>query len=244
MWPLVDCKQRGNEMKRLISKACMTAFLFGAAACSSSEQEQGMEEGVQGQQNEYAEQGQQNEYAEQGQQNDYGGYENSYGEEGNSYGEAGNSYGEAGNSYGEAGNSYGGETVASDAEINYTGGSDFENVAAETPAENYSADAAPAGYDNTAPSDNSYAAPAAEAPSAMPVQSGGNYPVQFVAMDGTAVYSQPDQNAAQVGTLNAGDSVVAAVEGSFARIGAGKYVMVDSLSGQIVPRSKTPNPWR
>ena len=72
----------------------------------------------------------------------------------------------------------------------------------------------------------------------------GERRVMYVAQDMVAIYSSADPTSEQIGNLDAGDPVLAEVSGSFAKVGEGKFIMIDSLSEQTVGRTKTANPWR
>lgn len=72
----------------------------------------------------------------------------------------------------------------------------------------------------------------------------GSRTVMYVTGDMVSVFSSPDQASGQVGTLNAGDPVLAEVAGSFAKIGEARYVSIESLTNEVVGRTRTPNPWR
>lgn len=76
------------------------------------------------------------------------------------------------------------------------------------------------------------------------MMSAGSKVVMYVNSDMVDVFSSPDTSSNQVGQLSAGDTVLAEVAGSFAKIGEGRYVTLDKLSNEIVARTRTPNPWR
>ncbi|NRA43650.1 MAG: hypothetical protein HRU09_01710 [Oligoflexales bacterium] len=67
--------------------------------------------------------------------------------------------------------------------------------------------------------------------------------VRYVTSDGTPVYDRPDSSAASLSTLFQGDPLVVAIQGEWAEITSGRYVMTSSLSEKIVPRLKGESSW-
>ena len=67
--------------------------------------------------------------------------------------------------------------------------------------------------------------------------------VRYVTADGTPVYDRPDPGASSLSTLYQGDPLVVAIQGEWAEITPGRYVMTSSLSEKIVPRLQGESPW-
>ena len=67
--------------------------------------------------------------------------------------------------------------------------------------------------------------------------------VRYVTADGTPVYDRPDSSATSLSTLYQGDPLVVAIQGEWAEITSGRYVMTSSLSEKIVPRQRNESSW-
>ncbi|MFK7825696.1 MAG: hypothetical protein AB8G05_16205 [Oligoflexales bacterium] len=67
--------------------------------------------------------------------------------------------------------------------------------------------------------------------------------VRFVTADGTPVYDRPDAGASSLSTLYQGDPLVVSIQGEWAEITSGRYVMTSSLSEKMIPRPQGESPW-
>lgn len=83
------------------------------------------------------------------------------------------------------------------------------------------------------------------ADTAAPPPSGDNSQrvVRYVTADGTTVYDRPDSSATSLSTLFQGDPLVVSIQGEWAEITSGRYVMTSSLSEQMIPRVRGVAPW-
>ena len=222
-------------LKHVRNGVLVTLATF-AFACSSTQQQEDQlalqqEEGniELNEDNEFEQQETGNEYAEQeGGEN----YENTAGE-GNEYAEENFSEENLAENTSEEGIN---EIMGDDSSMNETMANDsnMENV--------YDANSL---EENVLADDTSMDAMEGDSMEAEPAMaSTGSGVVMYISADMVNVYGQPDQASAPVAVLNTGDPVLAEVSGSFAKIGEGKYVTIDSLSEGVVARTPAANPWR
>jgi hypothetical protein len=217
------------RIKNIRTGIFFTGVMF-AFACSSTQQQEGEDlaleqEGQMEMTQEDASSQQGNEEATENQAS----YENTA-ETGNEYSEQMNETANMANESAEEtdednGNSLAANDLSEDMSANELAANDVLN--AEVVEEQYSDDAAvPAEQMDT------------------PASYTNGKRVMYVAQDMVAIYSSPDPTSEQIGSFDAGDPVLAEVSGSFAKVGEGKFIMIDSLSEQTVGRTKTANPWR